>query len=99
MDSNIFLYGKPKPPNPLQSLIYVHLLTRLLSTAATGYIGGTVLDALVTRHPEYSITALLRTVPDGFAARYPNVRIVRGSFDDTQLIADTAAENDIVIRK
>ena len=98
MGSNIFLYGKPKHPSPSKPHLHP-LLTRLLSTAATGYIGGTVLDALVTRHPEYSITALLRTVPDGFAARYPNVRIVRGSFDDTQLIADTAAKNDIIIRK
>jgi hypothetical protein len=57
------------------------------------------LETLVTRHPEYNITVLLRTVPEGFTERYPNVKIVRGSFDDVELIADTAAQNDIVVRK
>ena len=33
---------------------------------------------------EYNITTLLRTVQDGFTVRYPNVRIVSGSIDDTQ---------------
>ncbi|KAI1481938.1 NAD(P)-binding protein [Daldinia eschscholtzii] len=71
--------------------------SKIFLTAATGYIGGTVLDTLVKQHPEYSITVLLRSVPDGFSERYPNVNIVNGTFDDTQLIADTAAEHDIVI--
>ncbi|KAJ6790347.1 hypothetical protein PWT90_10334 [Aphanocladium album] len=73
------------------------MTTKIFITAGTGYVGGSVLDALVKRHPEYTITALLRNVPEGFAARYPNVRVVEGTFDDTKLIEDTAAQNDIVI--
>ena len=68
------------------------------STAATGYIGGTVLDTLVERHAEYNITVLLRNVPEGFTERYPRVKVINGSFDDVELISDTAAKNDIVIR-
>ncbi|KAL2055304.1 hypothetical protein ABVK25_004642 [Lepraria finkii] len=66
-------------------------------TAATGYIGGTVLDTLVKYHPEYDITALLRKVPEGFSERYPNVKVVIGNFDNAQLISDTAAQNEIII--
>ena len=67
------------------------------STAATGYIGGTVLDTLVARHAEYSITVLVRNVPEGFTERYPDVKVVHGNFDDVELISDTAAKNNIVI--
>ncbi|VBB84702.1 Putative protein of unknown function [Podospora comata] len=66
-------------------------------TGGTGYIGGSVLAALVKQHPEYDITVLLRNVPDTFTSQYPNVKIVRGDFDDTTLIADTASKADIVI--
>ena len=69
------------------------------STAATGYIGGTVLDTLVKRHPEYNITVLLRNVPEGFLERYPHVKIVKGDFDDEELVSETASQNDIVIRE
>ncbi|OAA56798.1 NAD(P)-binding domain protein [Cordyceps fumosorosea ARSEF 2679] len=73
------------------------MATKIFITAGTGYVGGSVLDALTKRHPEYAITALLRSVPEDFAALYPNVRVIQGTFDDTKLIEDTAAENDIVI--
>ncbi|KAK8096156.1 hypothetical protein PG999_014178 [Apiospora kogelbergensis] len=66
-------------------------------TGGTGYIGGSVLDALTKAHPEYSLTVLLRNVPPTFKERYPDVRIVEGNFDNTELIASTAADSDIVI--
>ena len=69
------------------------------STGATGYIGGTVLSSLVECHPEYQITVLLRNVPENFSERYPNVKVVKGDFDDENLISETAAQNDIVIRE
>jgi hypothetical protein len=31
--------------------------------------------------------------------KYPNVKIVKGDFDNTDLISATAAENDIAIRE
>ncbi|KAK4663574.1 hypothetical protein QC763_609630 [Podospora pseudopauciseta] len=64
---------------------------------APRYIGGSVLAALVKQHPEYDITVLLRNVPDTFTSQYSNVKILRGDFDDTALIADTASKADIVI--
>ncbi|KAK0744877.1 hypothetical protein B0T21DRAFT_280338 [Apiosordaria backusii] len=67
-------------------------------TGGTGYIGGSVLDAIVRQHPEYNITVLLRNIPENFTSKYPGVKIAQGDFDNTALIADTAAEADIVIR-
>jgi len=67
-------------------------------TGGTGYIGGSVLDAIVRQHPEYDVTVLLRNIPAKFSEKYPNVKIVQGTFDDIELLSDTAAENDIVIR-
>ena len=69
------------------------------STGTTGYIGGTVLDTIVTKHPEYEITVLLRNVPSDFASRYPKVSIVRGDYDNIDIIADTASNAKIVVRK
>jgi nucleoside-diphosphate-sugar epimerase len=68
-------------------------------TGGTGYIGGSVLAALVQQHPEYNITVLLRKVPPNFRETFPNVNIVEGNFDNVELISATAALNDIVIRK
>jgi hypothetical protein len=58
-----------------------------------------VLETLVQRHPEYKVTVLLRNVPDGFREKYPSVNIVNGTFDDADVISDTAERNNIVIRK
>lgn len=38
-------------------------------------------------------------MPDHFGNEYPTVKVVKGNFDDVQLIADTAAEHDVVIRR
>ncbi|KAF7197422.1 hypothetical protein HII31_01232 [Pseudocercospora fuligena] len=67
------------------------------STGGTGYIGGTVLDTLVQKHPAYEITALLRNVPANFASLYPNVKIVRGDYDASETLSKAASEADIVV--
>lgn len=41
----------------------------------------------------------MRKVPGGFEERYPNIKIVHGNFDDLELISNTAAQNEIVIRQ
>ena len=51
----------------------------MVRTAASGYIGGTVLNALVQKHPECNITVLLRNVPERFPERYPKIKIVEAS--------------------
>jgi len=54
---------------------------------------------VVSKHPEYEVTALLRRVPDGFASRYPNVHVVRGDYDTTDIISNAASQANIVVRK
>jgi hypothetical protein len=57
------------------------------------------LDTIVKAHPEYELTVLLRNAPDKLAERYPNVKVVKATYDDFEIVADTAAQNDIVVRK
>jgi hypothetical protein len=69
------------------------------STGGTGYIGGSVLHTIVTAHPEYDVTVLLRNVPDQFDAAYPNVKTVKGDYDNFDILAKSASEADVVVRK
>jgi len=71
--------------------------TKVFITGSTGYIGGTVLDAIVKSHPEYDITALLRTTPDNFAGLFPNVKVIQGDYNSADLISNAASEADIVV--
>ncbi|KAF2204247.1 NAD(P)-binding protein [Delitschia confertaspora ATCC 74209] len=71
--------------------------TKIFLTGATGYIGGTVLDTLFHQRPDYHITVLLRKIPDGFQEKYPNVEIVIGDYDDSDLVSATAAQANIVV--
>ncbi|KAF2475454.1 NAD(P)-binding protein [Lindgomyces ingoldianus] len=70
---------------------------KIFLTGATGYIGGSVLDAIVTSHPEYDITVLLRSVPPSFSSRYPNVKIVKGHYDSFDIIADATSQASVVV--
>jgi nucleoside-diphosphate-sugar epimerase len=67
------------------------------STGGTGYIGGSVLHAIATTHPDYKITVLLRTIPPSFATRYPNIKTVLGDFNSTTLLTTQASQADLVI--
>ncbi|KAK4892309.1 hypothetical protein LTR27_009143 [Elasticomyces elasticus] len=71
--------------------------TKIFLTGGTGYIGGTVLDTVVKQHPEYEVTVLLRNEPEKFSKLYPNVKVVNGDYDSTDLISETAAKANIVI--
>jgi uncharacterized protein YbjT (DUF2867 family) len=68
------------------------------STGGTGYIGGSVLHTIVTAHPEYEVTALLRKVPETFSSTYPNVKVVKGDYDSADLLSEEASKSDVVIR-
>ncbi|KAH7093607.1 NAD(P)-binding protein [Paraphoma chrysanthemicola] len=70
---------------------------KLFITGGTGYIGGSVLHAIATTHPEYTITVLLRTIPASFTTTYPNIRIVGGTYDSTSLLTSEASQADIVV--
>jgi nucleoside-diphosphate-sugar epimerase len=72
----------------------------LFITGATGYIGGSVLESLVKTFPELEISALLRSPSEEFRERYPGVKVVKGSFDDFEVIEKAVEERgDVVVRK
>jgi nucleoside-diphosphate-sugar epimerase len=73
-------------------------LTPYNSTGITGYIGGSVFAALVERHPEYAITAFVRKTPEGFEAKFPQVNLVHGTWDDAEILKKAASEADIIIQ-
>ncbi|GME37425.1 NAD(P)-binding protein [Neofusicoccum parvum] len=73
------------------------MATKIFLTGATGFIGGHVLHTLVSQHPEFEITVLLRTVPADFLEQYPNVKIVKGDFESADVLSDAASRADIVI--
>ena len=51
------------------------------------------------QHPDYEVTALLRTLPETFNQQYPHVRIVRGDYDSAEILADEAEKADVVVRE
>jgi nucleoside-diphosphate-sugar epimerase len=53
---------------------------------------------VVKTHPDYQVTALLRNVPADFSKRYPNVTIVKGDYDSTDIISKAASEAEVVVR-
>ena len=75
------------------------LLIFNLRTGASGYIGGTALDVIIKAHPEYEITALVRSPEKGSAVtkKYPNVKIVSGDLDSGSLIEEESSKADIVL--
>ena len=67
----------------------------------TGYIAGDALYALNQKHPDYEYSALVRTQEkaDIVKKAFPNVRIVLGGNDDSELLKEEAAKADVVLRE
>ena len=76
-------------------------MTKLFVTGGTGYIGGDALYAIASAHPEYEVTALVRSSEKGVqvAKEYAKVRLVYGDLDNTELLEEEAKKADIVCRK
>ncbi|KAG8627231.1 hypothetical protein KVT40_004714 [Elsinoe batatas] len=74
-------------------------MVKIFITGATGYIGGDALHALLSTHPEYSYTALVRSGPRAvsLAATHPTLRLVYGDLSSTSLITSEARAADIVL--
>ena len=68
------------------------------STGATGYIGGSALNKVIELYSDLEITALLRSPTEAFTKRYPQVKIVKGTFHELELIEKASEEADIIIR-
>lgn len=77
-------------------LLYTELT--LSSTGITGYLGGDVLSILTQDHPDWEISALVRSEEKAkqLTSVYPNVRTVLGDVESTELIADEVKKADIV---
>ncbi|KAL3483867.1 NAD(P)-binding protein [Aspergillus germanicus] len=75
------------------------MAVKIFITGATGYIGGDVFYLLQQNHPDAEFSLLIRSVEKAKAVlqKYPAVRTVVGSLDDSELIEREAAQADIVI--
>ncbi|KAE8451357.1 hypothetical protein EG329_003986 [Mollisiaceae sp. DMI_Dod_QoI] len=73
---------------------------RLFITGVTGYIGGQFLDMLITKHPDYNITGIVRTSSqtEQLLARYPSLQLVTGDLDSTALLTEQSKLADVVIQ-
>ena len=67
----------------------------------TGYIAGDALYELYKKHPDYEYAVLVRTQEkaDIVKKAFPNVRIVLGGNDDSEILKEEAAKADVVLRK
>jgi hypothetical protein len=75
--------------------------TKVFITGITGYIGGDAFHVLSQEHPDFEYAALIRTQEkaDYVKGLYPNLRVVIGSNDDSEIITKESAWADIVLRK
>jgi N-acetyl-gamma-glutamylphosphate reductase len=67
----------------------------------TGYVAGDTLYALNEKHPDYEYSVLVRTQEkaDIVKKAFPNVRIVLGGNDDSDVLKEEAGKADIVLRE
>ncbi|KAM0708378.1 hypothetical protein Q7P35_005029 [Cladosporium inversicolor] len=72
---------------------------KIFLTGVTGYIAGDALYALNQKHPDYEYSALVRTQEkaDIVKKAFPNIRIVLGGNDDSDLLKEEATKADIVL--
>lgn len=70
------------------------------STGATGYIGGDGLHVIAAAHPDWQLTALVRNKEKAaqLTAKYPQVRVVHGDLDSSEIIEEEVKNTDIVFR-
>lgn len=73
-------------------------MLKLFLTGGTGYIGGDVLYTITKAHPEYKISCLVRSTECGelLGKLYPSIRLVHGSLDNAELLAEESKNADIV---
>lgn len=69
------------------------------STGVSGYIGGAALDVIISKHPDYEVTALVRDPKKAtnLTSKYPNVKTVSGNLDSGDIIESESSKADIVL--
>ncbi|KAI9719912.1 MAG: hypothetical protein M1828_006042 [Chrysothrix sp. TS-e1954] len=72
---------------------------KLFVTGATGYIGGDALHEIITAHPDWNYTCLVRNSDKGaqVAAAYPQIRLVYGDLASADLLQRESQAADIVL--
>lgn len=73
--------------------------TCVFLTGVTGFVGGSILSALYTAHPDLRIKALVRqeSVAKELHSVFPKIEIIIGDLSSPPLLASTAAEADFAI--
>lgn len=71
----------------------------MIRTGATGYIGGSVLTKIISHFPDLEISALSRSTTQEFSDKYAHVNIIKGTFNDFDVIEKASSNSDIIIRK
>ncbi|KAJ9302782.1 hypothetical protein DTO271G3_156 [Paecilomyces variotii] len=71
---------------------------KVFLTGSTGYIGGEVLYVVSQAHPDWEITALVRSKEKAaqITSKFPNVKIAHGDLDSKDLIEEEVKKADIV---
>jgi len=74
---------------------------KVFCTGTTGYIGGDFLHVIKKAHPEWEIVCGVRNSDKGskIAAIYPDIRLVYGDLDATEMLEEEASKADIVYRE
>ncbi|OJJ48912.1 hypothetical protein ASPZODRAFT_157417 [Penicilliopsis zonata CBS 506.65] len=71
---------------------------KIFLTGATGYIGGDSLYLIAQKHPDWEVTALVRSEAKAaqVKSQYPGIRTVVGDLDSAALIEEEVRNADIV---
>ncbi|RAH86615.1 NAD(P)-binding protein [Aspergillus japonicus CBS 114.51] len=71
---------------------------KVFITGVTGFVGGDILYCIAHAHPDWELSCLVRSPEKGAQVQqaYPQVRLVRGTTDDADLLETEASDADIV---
>ncbi|KAJ5689066.1 hypothetical protein N7462_003458 [Penicillium macrosclerotiorum] len=71
---------------------------KVFLTGATGYIGGDGLYAISNAHPDWQLSALVRSQQKAtqLVSKYPQIRLVVGDLDSSEIIEEEVKNADIV---
>ncbi|RAL03381.1 putative nucleoside-diphosphate-sugar epimerase [Aspergillus ibericus CBS 121593] len=71
---------------------------KVFLTGASGYIGGDALYAIANAHSDWQLSALIRNKDkaEQVKAQYPNIRIIHGDLDSSDIIIEEVKNADIV---
>lgn len=67
----------------------------------TGYIGGDGLYVIADAHPDWQLSALVRSKEKAaqLTNKYPTVRVIHGDLDSSAIIEEEVKNADIVFRE